>query len=105
MNYWTIPKQTLLHTKQFSFSNFKPFLPIYLPVYLSIYLGFHQDLAALSKRDGQHLLPSSSDIDLNKKISVLNELSGNDYKVAALSKSYLTFIVIIIQSLKSLGQF
>ena len=32
-------------------------------------------------------------------------LSGNDYSVAALSKSYLTVIGIIMQSLKSIGQF
>ena len=31
--------------------------------------------------------------------------SGNDYKVAALSKLYLTVIGIIIQNLKSIGQF
>ncbi len=33
------------------------------------------------------------------------ELSGNDYRVAALLKSYLTDKGIIMQSLKSIGQF
>ena len=32
-------------------------------------------------------------------------LSGNDYRVSKLSKSYITIIGIIIQSLKSIGQF
>ncbi len=32
-------------------------------------------------------------------------LSGNDYRVAALSKSYLTVKGISMQSLKSIGQF
>ena len=31
-------------------------------------------------------------------------LSGDDYRVAALSKSYLTVIEIFMQSLKSIGQ-
>ena len=32
-------------------------------------------------------------------------LAGNDYRVAALSKSYLTVIGIGMQSLKSIGKF
>ncbi len=40
-----------------------------------------------------------------KNQHVLNGLSVNDYRVAALSKSYLTVTGIIMQSLKSIGQF
>ena len=35
----------------------------------------------------------------------MNGLSGNDYGVATLSKLYLTVIGIIMQSMKSIGQF
>ena len=35
----------------------------------------------------------------------LDAHSGNDYRVAALTKSYLTASGIIIQSLKLIGQF
>jgi hypothetical protein len=32
-------------------------------------------------------------------------LSGNDYRVAVLSKSYLTVVEISMKSLRSIGQF
>ena len=35
----------------------------------------------------------------------MDGFSGNDYRVAALSKLYLTVIGINMQSLKSIGQF
>ena len=39
-----------------------------------------------------------------KNQHVLNGLSGNDYRVATFSKSYLPVTGIIMQSLKSIGQ-
>ena len=46
------------------------------------------------------LTPLQVPLDVSRGV-----FSGDDYRVAALSKSYLTVIGIIVQSLKTIGQF